>query len=160
MRSTLQPVPSGPVSARYAVALALLAACNSTSAVQPGPIETGVWGGDNAGAIVTDSSAHVHIGCTAGDTKQALIADSAGRFDVTGLYNITLYPLARGPDHPARFFGSTDGHVMTLTVALTDTAVTLGPVQLTFHQEPKMGPCPICRKPQRKVRHDSVFSHS
>lgn len=138
------------MSARYTVTLALLAACNGTRAVQPGPIEAGVWGGDNAGAIVTDSNAHVHIGCTAGDTKQPLVADSAGRFDATGLYNITLYPVARGPDHPARFFGSTDGHVMILTVALTDTAVTLGPVQLTFGQEPKMGPCPICRKPERR----------
>src|SRR3989442_1521848 len=106
-------------------------------------------GGETAGLIATDSSAHVHIGCTAGDTKQALVADSAGRFDVPGLYNITLYPVARGPDHPARFFGWTDGHTMSLTVALTDTAVTLGPVQLTFGREPQMGPCPICRRPGR-----------
>jgi hypothetical protein len=38
--------------------------------------------------------------------------------------------------------------VMTLTVTLTDTAVTLGPVQLVFGRDPRMGPCPICRKPQ------------
>ncbi|HXI64974.1 MAG TPA: hypothetical protein VNH14_10740 [Gemmatimonadales bacterium] len=144
------------MNTRCAVALAVLLACNGTGAVQPGPIEAGVWGGDNAGAIVTDSNAHVHIGCTAGDTKQPLVADSSGRFDVTGLYNITLYPVARGPDHPARFFGSTDGHVMSLTIALTDTAVTLGPVELTLGQEPKMGPCPICRTPgeiMRRGRH-------
>ena len=133
---------------RYVVALAALAACNGTRAVQPGPIEVGVWGGDNAGAFVTDSSAHVHIGCTAGDTKQALVADQQGRFDATGRYNITLYPVARLPDHPARFFGSTDGHTMTLTVTLTDTTVTLGPVQLVLGQEPQMRPCPICRKPR------------
>jgi len=48
-----------------------------------------------------------------------------------------------------RFTGSTDGHLMTLTVALTDTAVTLGPVQLELGKEPRMGPCPICRKPAR-----------
>ena len=137
---------------RSAVALAVLLACNGTGAVQPGPVEAGLWGGDDAGAIVTDSSAHVHIGCTAGDTKQPLVADSSGRFDVTGRYNVTLYPVARGPDHPARFFGSTDGHVMSLTVMLTDTAVTLGPVELTFGQEPKMGPCPICRTPGEIMR--------
>jgi len=140
------------VNTRCAVALAALLACNGTGAVQPGPIEAGVWGGDNAGAIVSDSNAHVHIGCTAGDTKQPLVADSSGRFDVTGLYNVTLYPVARGPDHPARFFGSSDGHVMSLTIALTDTAVTLGPVELTFGQEPKMGPCPICRTPGEIMR--------
>jgi hypothetical protein len=113
----------------------------------PGPIK-GTWGGDNAGLIASDSSAHVHIGCTAGDTKQALVTDAQGRFDQSGLYNITLYPVARGPDHPARFFGSVEDGLMTLTVALTDTAVTLGPVQLVFGTEPRMGPCPICRKPR------------
>ena len=130
--------------------LAALVACNAVLSVAPGPIAAGTWGGDNAGLIATDSSAHVHIGCTAGDTKQAVVADSAGRFDVPGLYNITLYPVARGPDHPARFFGWTDGHTMSLTVALTDTAVTLGPVQLTFGKEPRMGPCPICRRPRTR----------
>jgi len=131
------------------VILAALAACNGAIAVAPGPIAAGMWGGENAGLIATDSSAHVHIACTAGDTKQPLVADSTGRFDVHGLYNVTLYPVARGPDHPARFFGWTDGHTMSLTVALTDTAVTLGPVQLTLGTEPRMGPCPICRRPGR-----------
>jgi hypothetical protein len=79
------------------------------------------------------------------------VADARGRFDVAGRYNITLYPVARGPDHPARFAGSTDGRVMTLTVTLTDTAVTLGPVQLELGKEPRMGPCPICRKPARRT---------
>ena len=133
---------------RLIVLLAALAACTVARAVQPGPVEAGTWGGDNAGAIVSDTSAHVHIGCTAGDTKRALVADSSGQFDVPGLYNITLYPVARGPDHPARFFGVIRGRVMTLSVALTDTAVTLGPVQLRFGEEPRMGPCPICRKPR------------
>ncbi len=107
----------------------------------------GTWGGENAGLIAFDTTAHVHIGCTAGDTKRAIVTDPQGRFDVPGMYNITLYPVARGPDHPARFAGSTDGQTMTLTVTLTDTAVTLGPVQLELGKEPRMGPCPICRKP-------------
>ena len=66
-----------------------------------GPIE-GTWGGENAGLMAFDTTAHVHIGCTAGDTKQALVADEQGQFDVPGRYNVTLYPVARGPDHPAR----------------------------------------------------------
>src|SRR6266699_3023680 len=70
----------------------------------------GTWGGDNAGLMAFDTTAHVHIGCTAGDTEQAIVADEQGRFDTPGRYNITLYPVARGPDHPARFTGSTDGH--------------------------------------------------
>ena len=131
------------------LALILLRDCDSGGGPgpSPGPIK-GTWGGDNAGLIASDTTAHVHIGCTAGDTKQAVVADAHGQFDVAGLYNITLYPVARGPDHPARFFGTVEDNVMTLTVALTDTAVTLGPVQLLFGREPRMGPCPICRKPR------------
>ena len=114
---------------------------------QPTPPLAGTWGGDNAGLIATDSSAHVHIGCTAGDVAGPLQVGTDGRFNVAGRYNITLYPVARGPDHPSRFSGQIEGIVMTLTVALTDTAVTLGPVQLTLGKEPRMGPCPICRRP-------------
>jgi len=66
---------------------------------------------------------------------------------VPGWYNITAYPGERGPDHPARFTGRIDGKVMTLTVQLTDTAVVLGPVQVLYGREPRMGPCPICRVP-------------
>ena len=117
---------------------------------QPALPLTGTWGGDNAGLIATDSSAHVHIGCTAGDAAGPLQAGTDGRFDVAGRYNITLYPVARGPDHPARFSGQIAGSVMTLTVTLTDTAVTLGPVQLTLGKEPQLGPCPICRRPATK----------
>ncbi len=140
------------------LALALLSACGGGVAGSPslalinGQL-LGTWGGNNAVLMALDTTAHVHIGCTAGDTRQAIVTDDQGRFDVPGMYNITLYPVARGPDHPARFTGSTDGVVMTLTVTLTDTAVTLGPVTLVLGQEPRMGPCPICRKTStRRVR--------
>jgi hypothetical protein len=116
----------------------------------PTPPLAGTWGGDNAGLIATDSSAHVHIACTAGDVSGPLQAGTDGEFDVAGRYNITLYPVARGPDHPARFSGQIAGVVMTLTVTLTDTAVTLGPVRLTLGKEPRMGPCPICRRPTKR----------
>ena len=134
------------------LALVLLRDCDLGGPRPSHGVIEGTWGGDNAGLIANDMTAHVHIGCTAGDTKQALVTDDQGRFDVTGLYNITLYPVARGPDHPARFTGRTDGHVMSLTVTLTDTAVTLGPVELKFGKEPRMGPCPICRRPAAKRR--------
>jgi hypothetical protein len=134
------------------LALVLLCGCgggvgSSPSAALINGQILGTWGGENAGLMAFDTTAHVHIGCTAGDTKQALVTDDQGRFDVPGRYNITLYPVARGPDHPARFSGATDGVVMTLTVTLTDTAVTLGPVRLVLGQDPRMGACPICRRP-------------
>src|SRR5205809_6828415 len=119
------------------LALILVRNCDIGGPRFHGPIQ-GTWGGENAGLIAFDTTAHVHIGCTAGDTKQAIVADEQGRFDVPGLYNITLYPVARGPDHPAQFTGSTDGLVMTLTVRPTDKAVTPGPVQLESGNEPRM----------------------
>jgi hypothetical protein len=94
--------------------------------------------------MADDTSAHVHIGCTYGDVHEPIVLDPSRRFDVAGEQNITAYPVDRGILHPARFTGSIDGSTMTLTVTLTDTAVTLGPVELTFEKEPIMGPCPIC----------------
>jgi hypothetical protein len=130
---------------RILVAVAWLG-CDSP-VQQPLSSLRGTWGGDNAGLIATDSSAHVHIGCTVGDIDQPLLPGPSGRFDVPGLHNITAFPVYRPPDHPARFSGRVVGRVMILTVTLTDTAVTLGPVRLTLGVEPKMGPCPICRTP-------------
>src|SRR5678810_901191 len=127
-------------------------ACYSSPSGPVGAI-SGTWGGDNAGLIATDSSAHVHIGCTLGDTNTQIRPDSYGRFDVTGKYNVDAYPVDRGILHPARFTGSIDGNELTLTVTLTDTGAQYGPVTLTRGKEPKMGPCPICRKPgeRRKI---------
>src|SRR3989440_1023359 len=119
---------------RAGLALILVRDCDIGGPRFPGQIK-GTWGGDNAGLMAFDTTAHVHIGCTAGDTKQAVVADEQGRFDAPGRYNITLYPVARGPDHPARFTGSGDGAMMNLTLSLTDTPGTLGPVQLELGKE-------------------------
>ena len=62
---------------------------------------------------------------------------------------MTEHPVDRGILHPARFSGRVVDGWMTLVVTLTDTAVTLGPVQLVYGKEPRMGPCPICRVPKR-----------
>src|SRR4051812_16529393 len=124
----------------------LLFACASTSGV-PITDVTGTWGGDNAGLIATDTSAHVHIGCTLGDTKGRIIADLDGHFSIGGTYNVDAYPIDRGILHPAEFTGQISGRSMTLTVVLTDTGRQLGPVTLVLGKEPQMGPCPICKIP-------------
>lgn len=127
-----------------ALCLAASLACRDRLAV-PVTEVAGTWGGENAGLIVSDSSVHVHIGCTLGDAIGPIRPDPDGRFEVSGTYNVDAYPVDRGIVHPARFSGRIAGQTMTLSVALTDTTLQLGPVTLVYGKEPKMGPCPICR---------------
>src|SRR6266581_1298631 len=92
-----------------------------------------------------------------GKVDQPIVADSRGRFDLPGEQDITAHPVDRGILHPARFSGSVLGRTMTLTVTLTDTAVTLGPVQLTLGQAPQLGPCPICLTKRAAARRGAAF---
>jgi hypothetical protein len=134
---------------RVPVALSIFAvlACSAATSARITEI-VGTWGGDNAGLIVSDTDVHVHIGCTLGDAVGPIHPDANGRFEATGTYNVDAYPVSRGIIHPAQFTGRISGLTMTLTVSLTDTARVLGPVNLTYGKEPKMGPCPICRVPK------------
>lgn len=140
-------------AAALAVGFAALAGCTA-SPFPPGAMVGGTWGGDDAGLIADDTSAHVHIGCTYGNVHQPIVLDQGSRFDLAGEQNITAYPIDLGIFHPARFTGSIDGRTMTLRVMLTDTAVTLGPVVLTFNEEPSMGryACPKCIGKQARAR--------
>lgn len=130
----------------FAAATLVIGLCEPTG-VKPPKDLAGTWGGENAGLIADDTSAHVHIGCTYGNIHQQLVLDSNGRFDMPGEQNITAHPVDLGVMHPARFVGRVRGGDMTLTITLTDTSVTLGPVVLVYGREPHMGPCPICRRP-------------
>lgn len=121
------------------------------SGVKDGVIR-GTWGGENAALIADDTSAHVHIGCTYGNVHQAIEPDDSGYFDVPGEQNITAHPVDLGVMHPARFSGRVLHGTMTLTVTLTDTTVTLGPVKVSYGTEPRMGPCPICLRPSDGMR--------
>lgn len=129
--------------------IAVFAAALACQSAPGDPITdvAGTWGGENAGLIASDTAAHVHIGCTLGETHGPIRPDLDGRFEISGTYNVDAYPVDRGITHPARFTGQIVGRSMTLTVMLTDTARTLGPVTLIYGKEPKMGPCPICRTP-------------
>jgi hypothetical protein len=88
--------------------------------------------------IVADTTAHVHIGCTFGDFPLPVTLDSGGRFEAAGSYLLRAYPVAVGPTLPARFTGALAGVTLTLSVA----------VDVTYGKEPRLGPCPICRKPR------------
>ena len=115
-------------------------------------LATGTWGGDNAGLIVDDTIAHVHVGCTFGNFPAPVVLDESGRFNVSGSYMLHAYPIAVGPSSPAQLAGVLQANRLTLTVAVNDTVekklVVLGPVVVLFARDPKLGPCPICRVPR------------
>jgi hypothetical protein len=134
-----------------AAALAVLTCKHDAMPPLDGLVAVGTWGGDNSGAIVTDTLAHIHIGCTYGDVPGRIHVDDDGAFDVTGSYLLRAYPIAVGPTMPARFTGTVAGTTLVVTVVVNDTIehknVTLGPAKMFFGKEPSMGPCPICRTP-------------
>ena len=142
-----------PVAALTCAFSIACAACALLESPGNPVLPAGTWGGKNAGMIVTDSGAHLHIGCTVGEVSVAIPLDDQGRFDVAESHNITAFPVNRGIFLPARLTGRTDLEqlALTLTVTIDDTVhhetVVLGPVRLRWGTEPEMGPCPICRTP-------------
>lgn len=132
----------------------LASSCTSTDSIVGSvgsKLAIGTWGGDNTGAIVTDTVAHIHIGCTFGDIPGRVALDADGRFTTNGSYMLRAYPVAIGPSVPAQFTGRVTGKTLTLSVIVNDTVqkatVPLGPVSMVLGVEPKMGPCRICRVP-------------
>jgi hypothetical protein len=137
--------------AAVVVVLVACAASNASPFPLDGKLPLGTWGGDNAGMIVGDTAMHLHIGCTFGDVSGRIALDADGRFDVAGSYMLRAYPVAVGPTVPARFVGRVDGSTATVTVTVDDTVahatVVKGPVIVQYGDEPRLGACPICRRP-------------
>lgn len=131
--------------------IVLLRDCQIAAPGSSDGVIQGRWGGENAGLVADDTSAHVHIACTFGNVHEAIVRDAAGRFDVPGEYVLRAHPVYVGPSLPARFHGSALGRMMTLRVTVTDTTADttahLGPVKVILGREPKMQACPICRQP-------------
>src|SRR3982750_848061 len=132
--------------------LLFLLGCSGTGAnLSPfsGKLTVGTWGGDAVGMIVSDTSMHLHIGCTYGDVS-GRVAVTSGAFDVSGSYMLRAYPVSVGPTVPARFTGKVTGNVATITVTIDDTvqhqSLVKGPVVVTLGETPRLGPCPICRR--------------
>lgn len=138
--------------ASIALIVVIVTACSSPGAnLSPftGELALGTWGGNGAGLIVSDTSMHLHVGCTYGDVS-GRVAVVNGDFDVHGSYLLRAYPIAVGPTVPARFVGKVLGKTATITVTVDDTVqhqtVTEGPVVVTLGATPQLGPCPICRR--------------
>lgn len=131
--------------------IVLAAGCRGSLDLAGGRV-TGTWGGDNAGVIADDTTAHVHIGCESGYTDAPIVVDADGRFSVAGTFTVGAYPVGPGTTHPAVFSGRVfvrRAMVMELTVQLGDTARQFGPVAVRYGDEPRMNPCPICATANR-----------
>ncbi len=129
----------------------LAASCALFESPDVGPLPVGTWGGKDAGMIVTDTGAHLHVGCTLGQVAVPIMVDDLGRFDVPESHNLTAYPVDRGIFLPARLTGRMEGLALSFTLTIDDTVhqktVVLGPVRLRWGVRPEMGPCPICVSP-------------
>src|SRR6478736_5362036 len=135
------------------VAAVATLSCASASPVVPADLllPLGAYGGDGGGMIVGDTAMHLHVGCTFGDVSGRVPVDANGRFDVAGSYMLRAYPVTVGPSVPARFTGTIDGDRVVVMATIDDTVehrtVVHGPVSVRLGVEPKLGPCPICRRP-------------
>lgn len=151
------PTSSSPRSilGRLLALVAAVAALSCSVAVPSVPADRrlplGTFGGDSGGMIVGDTAMHLHVGCTFGDVSGRVPVDATGRFDVSGSYVLRAYPITVGPAVPARFTGYIDGDRIVVTATVDDTVekrtVVRGPVALRLGVEPRLGPCPICRRP-------------
>ncbi len=146
-------MPSAHCLSVIVASVVFCAACSTTTPPAPsdGKLGIGTWGGDSAGFIVGDSSAHLHIACTFGDIKGRIPVSASGEFDVAGTYLLRAYPVAVGPSLPARFVGRVQGNRVTVTVTVNDTVmkamVVRGPVTAQLGTAPALANCPICRRP-------------
>jgi len=150
----MRPTPAHPSAISATVIVLMTAvACSSTTSLPPadGKLALGTWGSDSAGMIVSDTSTHLHIKCTFGDMPGRVALNASGEFEVTGTYMLRAYPIAVGPTLPARFVGRVSGADAIVTVTVNDTVqrqtVVLGPVSVRYATQPKLWPCPICRRP-------------
>ena len=118
-----------------------LSGCAGNSQV----IQSGTWGGQHIGMVVSDSSATLDYDCAHGSIAEPIMADDNGTFEVNGIYVIEKGgPIRLGdiPDkHPAVYYGTIRGKEMMMIVKLTDTDAVIDTFSLTFEAEPIIHKC-------------------
>lgn len=95
----------------------------------------GVWGGKSALLNIEEKGAGLDLACAHGSIEQPIVLDSAHAFDLAGTYEQESFGPTRADEdkkQPARYTGSVDGKTMTLTIKLTQTKETIGPLILSF----------------------------
>jgi len=120
-------------------AAATLLLLSALARAEPTPTPTvslvpeGVWGGTGIRVDVREGNAKIELDAAHGETDGPLVLDGSGAFDVAGTFARERPGPARAgaPEkgEPARFRGTLDGDVLTLTVTLGRNAVAAGPLK-------------------------------
>ena len=124
-------------------ALALLACGESRTS--PPAVVTGEWGGDHAGLIATPDSGTMEYDCAVGRITEPRRPDADGTFSAIGTHTpgrggpIRIDEML--PKRPARYTGRVGGDKLTLTVVMTDSAVTVGTFELVRGRSPRVLKC-------------------
>lgn len=104
----------------------------------------GLWGGKSTLLNVGEGGAGVDFSCAHGAIEQPLRLDQKGGFDLPGVYvRESFGPQREGEERsqPARYQGSVSGQTMTLTIKLTQTNETIGPMTLTLGRMTRLHKC-------------------
>lgn len=138
---------SGASIRRWAsAALAVLAALACADArTAPPSVILGEWGGDHAGLVATPDSGTLEYDCATGRITEPLRPRSDGSVTALGTHTpghggpvrIDEVPARR----PARYTGRVEGDQLSLTVVLTDSAVTVGTFVLVRGRSPHVVKC-------------------
>ena len=103
----------------------------------------GMWGGDHVRLEVTEGGATVDFDCAHGRVEGRIAVDSAGRFDVGGMFYAERGgPVREGEEArpvPMRLTGLVGGSIMKLRV--TRGGTQMGDYTLTRDREPRVVKC-------------------
>ncbi len=95
----------------------------------------GVWGGKSALLNIHEKGAGLDLACAHGSIEQPITLDSNRAFDLPGIYEQESFgPQVEGENksQPARYTGNVQERTLTLTIKLTRSGETIGPMTFNF----------------------------
>lgn len=132
-------VPARILRGCFALVVTSALACSTSDT----PVAEGAWGGPNASLALSRSGGTLGYSCGSGTMDSTWTVSADGRLTATGQHFFGGGPLPSGgrPPHPATYEVHLDGRVMTLTVVVTDQALTLGPFTMVRGGKPVQEIC-------------------
>ncbi len=113
---------------RYRLSLfVLLVGC--ASPVEPAAVD-GQWGSTQAGLVITRAGGNLTLQCGAGTIDSGWTVTSGGDFSASGMTYAGGGPEPVGgrPPRPSVFTGRVSGNTFTLSIVVTASNATIGPL--------------------------------